>query len=202
MSILAHWTMNDPTSRFRVWDSSGNGHHGDFIQKSEEMFVSDSPVGSLSVRLGTNAKIQLPVVGEIASISYWIKEGSGEWHNEVVVGAQRYRDGVLVGAATSPSAEYTSLVSRMVAGDNIGVSDVILADNAWTAADILNMYQVKTKILSNGDLHTKEFMENDLASSVSVRKNGIVESKAIEIREGVASFGKSGAVKVNNIVEK
>ena len=209
MNIIAHWSMNDPTILTRVWDNSGNGHHGSFGDVKPEV-VKDSPNGQRAMRWPVGASTQVTLPGGLnpRSVSFWIKQLAGstvafpsitdtEWHSIAVSGNTLYVDAENAGTQTVEGI-VSLLESALGTGQGFIISDIYYYSDQITESEIDSLVHVKTSIVKGEGLRCKEFSEE--GSTPSVLKNGTVKAGKLSVGGGV-NFFKKDQVTVQNIVE-
>lgn len=196
LNVIAHWSLNDPTTLSRVWDNSGNKHHGDFGETKPEV-VLDSPCGQRAMKWVEGASIILPEVENVLALSYWSKENDG-WHSYVFSNGKYYVDAVEKGDFELETA-IGQLKTLLEEGENWTVSDIYYYGAALSEEEIQKLLSVKTTITKDLTLNAKEFVEEQ--DKIQVKKAGIVNCKEIQDGKEKVSFAKSGDVFVGNIVE-
>lgn len=209
MNIIAHWSMNDPTTLTRFWDNSGNKHHGSF-GATKPLVVTDSPAGSRAMSWPhSGASVKLPTGLNPVAVSYWVKKGTGstvdfpciadnEWHFCVVSDGKIYVDMQEKGSEATDTV-VSLLETALDGGTDFTMSDLYYYGAALTTAEIAKIYQVKTSIVKTDGLKCKEFVE-EVGSGVKVLKNGVVKAESFDATASKTSFTQTG-VKSINIVE-
>lgn len=209
--VISQWTLNDPTTLHRVWDNSGNKHHGDFGAKKPEV-VLDSPNGTRAM-YWTGSNVLLPEVSGVQAISYWMKASAssfnsmipadGQWHLFVVSEGKAYLDGELQSTSVQVSDAVSALRNALDGGSGFYLSDIIYYGSGLSASEVTSILEVKTRLTNQYELHCKEVFESDERSSISVNRAGIVSAKEIEATgEAKILFGREGNIYIGKVVEQ
>lgn len=209
--VISQWTLNDPTTLHRVWDNSGNKHHGDFGAKKPEI-VLDSPNGTRAMHW-TGSNVLLPEVSGVQAISYWMKTSTpsfnstipadGQWHLFVVSGDKVYLDGELQSTSVQVSDAISALRTALDGGSGFYLSDIIYYGSELTASEVTLILEVKTKLTNQYELHCKEIFESDEKSSISINRAGIVSAKKLEATgEAKILLGREGNIYIGKVVEQ
>lgn len=196
--IISQWTLNDPTSMTRVWDNSGNRHHGDFGENKPEN-QTDSPNGSRSFKWN-NSHVILPEITGVKAISYWIKKEAG---STLVDDTQVDGNWHVVVVTENVESAVTKLKNAMNGGSGFSLSDVIFYGSELSEADIKAIKEVKIRVAKN-QMTVKEIVQDENVSNVQFSRRGIVTVSEFEnpvVGQGQPQF-KHGQVIVDNIVEQ
>lgn len=127
-----------------------------------------------------------------------------------------YLDGVKVAGSTRSSVgviQYNATAPLLISGEpsattNTGlpwegkIADIKIFASALSAADVLQLYNSKAQVSSNGVLFTNEFKET--GSVVDITKNYVIKTKAITEDTSLSNkikINKDGSITAKEIIE-